>query len=121
MQSDGEGLSVSWGTRAGRTCCVPLDTQRILSGAKDRPARTQPAGRITGPARTDRRPYDNDPRAPVGSPVRSAGRLMPCRRMIFSRLAWSASPSSAAVRVTCHSFRSSAVISIRRSASALSA
>jgi hypothetical protein len=29
-------------------------------------------------------------------------RLIPCRRMILSRLAWSASPSSSAVRVMCH-------------------
>ena len=48
------------------------------------------------------------------------GRRIPCRRMILSRLAWSARPSASAVRVTCHSLRSSAATTIRRSASALS-
>ena len=37
-----------------------------------------------------------------------AGRRIPCRRMILSRLAWSARPSASAVRVTCQSCRSSA-------------
>ena len=49
------------------------------------------------------------------------GRSTLSRRMILRRLAWSASPNSSAVRVTCHSFRSNAVITIRRSASSRSA
>ena len=40
--------------------------------------------------------------------------------MIFSRLAWSARPSSWAVRLICQPFRSNADTTIRRSASVLS-
>ena len=53
-------------------------------------------------------------------PALSSPSVIPCRRMILSRLAWSARPSAWAVRVTCHSCRSRAATMIFRSASAFS-